>query len=138
MAIDLVGINPGNLPGYWPKISEQVKAFADLSGGRLTDRDIVTAVLRSDMQLWAATDGEHASAMLTQIAVYPTGHKDAKIFSATGHDADRWLELWPKFEAWARAQGCATVIADHCRPGWKKLLAPLGFAETHLVLEKRL
>ena len=134
---ELHGIPAELLDAYWPRVAGQVEELAGISGGRLTAQDIVRALRAKDMQLWGATEGDKISVMLTEVRNYPQ-QRDAVIFGAHGQNADEWLPLWPLFEKWAIDQGCKVVIATHCRPGWKKLLAPLGFTETHLVLEKRL
>lgn len=134
---DLIALSPDNIADRWGQIGAQVEAIADLSHGRLYVRDIVRAVRLGEMQLWAAMDGEKVSIMLTQLMRFPR-QTDCNLISANGQNADEWLPLWPQFEAWARSEGCAVVAATHCRPGWKKLLAPLGFTETFHVLEKRL
>ena len=134
---ELLGIPADSFDALWPRVAPQIEELAAISGGRLTTQDIARAIKERDMQLWAASEGTKLSVMLTQVINYPQ-QRDARIFSAHGQNADEWLTLWPHFEKWAIEQGCKVVIADHCRPGWKKLLAPLGFTETHLVLEKRL
>lgn len=133
---ELVAIPADRLAAHWPRIAAQVEELAGISYGRLTGRDICRAVRERDMQLWAATEGEHISVMTTQILNFPQ-LRECRIVSAHGQNADRWLPLWPLFEKWALENGCAIVAAE-CRPGWKKLLAPLGFTETRLVLEKTL
>lgn len=134
--LELLPIPASTVNEMWPQIAGQVEVLAEVSHGRLLAADIVLALLRRDMQLWAAHDGERFSVMLTEIVNHPR-QRDLHIISATGQNADRWAPLWPQFEDWARAEKCAVLTAT-CRPGWKKLLAPLGFAEEAIVLEKRL
>lgn len=120
----------------WPQIAGQIQVLAEVSHGRLRAADIMLAVLRRDMQLWAADGGDRLSVMLTEILNHPR-QRDLHIISATGQDAPQWRDLWPKFEEWARAQNCAVLTAT-CRPGWERVLAPLGFAKEAIILEKRL
>ena len=120
----------------WPQIAGQMEVLAEISHGRLRVADIMLAVMKREMQLWAAEDTDRFSLMLTEILNHPQ-QRDLHIISATGQNADRWASLWPQFEEWARTEKCAVLTAT-CRPGWKKLLAPLGFEETAIVLEKRL
>lgn len=135
---ELFVITVASPPDVWAAVMPHVHKLAEISHGRLTAPDIVQAVLKGKTQLWLAKDGKDVSVMLTEIIGWPTGHKDANIFACSGKNIETWLPLFPQVEAWARANGCGIIKADHCRPGFKKALAPLGFDEAHLVLEKRL
>lgn len=133
---ELIPIPATALGEYWSSIGGHVAELATISNGRLLVEDIIRAIARLEMQLWAARDDAGLSVMLTEILVHPR-QKDAHIISATGHNAERWTPLWPMFERWAKAEGCDLVTAT-CRKGWKKLLEPIGFSEASIVLEKRL
>ena len=99
--------------------------------------DIVRAIHEREMQLWAAMEArDFIGAMLSEVLVHPR-MKETHLLAATGHNADEWTPLMPRVEDWSRQNGCSVLKAT-CRPGWKKLLRPLGFEETHSVVEKRL
>ena len=134
--LELLPIPASSVNDMWPQIAGQVEALAEVSHGRLRAADIMLAVLKRDMQLWAAHGDDRFSVMLTEILDHPQ-QREVHIISATGQNADQWVPLWPKFEEWARAQGCVRLTAT-CRPGWEKLLSPLGFEKSAIVLEKRL
>jgi hypothetical protein len=137
MTAELVPIPAKNLVSELPRIAGHLAVLAEVSHGRLQVVDIVKAVRQRDMQLWAATsDDGDLSLMLTEILNHPR-QREAHLISATGQNADRWAFLWPQFEEWARREGCGLISAT-CRPGWKKLLEPLGFNEVSIVLQKRL
>lgn len=136
VGIELSQINVASFQQMWPKIAADVEALAEVSHGRLLAADIALAVLKNEMQLWIATGEVSSGLMLTEIVNHPR-QRDAHIISATGHNADRWVALWPQFEEWARANRCAVAMA-RCRLGWKKLLTPLGFDQLSIVVEKRL
>lgn len=132
----LDGIPADRLDAEWPKIAGQMDELAALTRGRMTAPDYARAIRAQELQLWCARDGEQFSLMTTHVVNHPQ-LRECRVVGAYGHDADRWLALWPRFEAWARAQGCAVIVGE-CRPGWRKVLAPLGFDESSIVLEKRL
>lgn len=135
--LELLPIPATAIHDMWGEIAGQMEVLAEISHGRLLASDIFLAVRNRDMQLWAARDDHgELSLMLTEILNHPR-QRDAHIISATGQNADRWVALWPKFEEWARAEKCV-VITARCRSGWKKLLAPIGFHEAEIILEKRL
>lgn len=134
--VDLVAIPADTIDANWHWLAGQLDEIAAVSGGRLTKMDVARSLLERDTQLWAAKDGDKVSVMTTQLLNFPQ-MRECRVIGARGQDVDRWLALWPQFEAWAIRNGCAVMTAE-CRPGWKRLLAPLGFTETRLVLEKRL
>lgn len=111
-----------------------LEALAKISKGRLAPQDIARLVNSDHMQLWQTAD--RTSAMLTEIVTYPQ-MRECQIVGATGEAVQSWLEIFPIFEDWARGWNCS-VIKLQGRKGWKRVLQPLGFEETGIVLEKTL
>lgn len=135
-AANLLPIPANRLIAEWPRVATLVHSLAEGTAGRLSAQDIVKAIQHSEMQLWAAQRENVIGVMLTEVLKHP--HlKEAHLLGATGHNADEWIDLMPQIEFWAKHEGCSNLKAT-CRPGWKKLLRPIGFQETHCVVEKAL
>lgn len=111
-----------------------LEALAAVSRGRLGPHDIARAVNADQMQLWQTPDRE--SVMLTELINYPQ-MRECRIISAAGENAQSWLPLWPTFEDWVRSHDCS-IIKLEGRAGWKRILEPLGFEQTAIILEKAL
>lgn len=125
------------IPGIWAEIRDHIAGACEFSGGKYAAGDILKALLARNMQLWLVVDGDRVAAIvLTEIASYPR-FKVCKLLACTGEARETWTHLIGEIEAWARAQGCA-VLESIARPGWERVLKPLGYTRTHVVLEKRL
>jgi hypothetical protein len=136
VAANLLPVPAERLIAEWARVAPFVHALADGTGGRLTCADIVKAIQHTEMQLWAAERENVIGVMLTEVLNHP--HlREAHLLGATGQNADEWIDLMPQVEFWAKHEGCKKIKAT-CRPGWKKLLRPIGFSETHCVVEKAL
>jgi hypothetical protein len=55
---------------------------------------------------------------------------------ATGHDLPLWVDQIKEFEKWAVENYGIKKIEIFGRPGWKKMLAPLGFTFSHVQMDK--
>lgn len=132
----LFGIPAEQFMGAWSRVSPFVHALANSSGGRYETADLIKAIQARDMQLWAALrdKNEVIGVMLSEVLCHPR-LREAHLIAATGRNAAEWIDMMPMIEAWGKAEGCGRIKAT-TRPGWKKLLTPLGFDETHCVLEK--
>lgn len=59
------------------------------------------------------------AAVITQISVWPTGMKTARLVAAGGVSIDKWVGEMSVIEEWARHNGCSLLEAGG-RPGWIK------------------
>lgn len=108
---------PWLLAALRPECGSEESLLADLALGRA--------------QLWA---GE-AAALVTQ-CVDEAGGRSLHVWLAGG-SLSEILKLRPGIEAWGRAHACVRVTLCG-RPGWRRVLAPLGFEPMGDELMRRL
>lgn len=76
-------------------------------------------IIAHEMQAWSDRDITYL--MVTQILVYPSGHRELNAFAAAGEDMDRLHR--PTIDAlleFAKAKHCATIAASG-RMGWLRV-----------------
>jgi hypothetical protein len=135
LLVELVGIHSTEIDEYWPCVLPFVQSAvenaydsADYVYERLKDRT---------SQLWTAqVDGEIEAICVTRLEVYEKG-KTCGIWICTGTGRTEWQHHMPTIEAWARANGCI-AMRHMARPGWARVLKPMGYEMTHVILEKDL
>lgn len=138
MKTRLVPIPANSLAEAWPQIAPFIAAIAEGSSGKYMSADLVKAVSARDMQLWATitADNEMLGVATSEVVQFPR-KKVSRLIGATGTDSNLWLEHMTEIEDWARQLGC-TANEPIARPGWEKVLMPLGYKKTHVMLEKQL
>jgi hypothetical protein len=88
-------------------------------------------------QLWTARRGDEVEAIcITRVEEYTRG-KACAIWICTGTGMEEWKHHMATIEAWAVENGC-TRMKHTARPGWQRVLKPMGYATTHVLLEKDL
>lgn len=108
-----------------------------MAGDGMTPGDAKRAIRKHEMQLWIAIDKGVQAAAMTEIT-QPYTVKCCRVLFLGGRDMARWFdELMGAIEHWARENGCHSMEAVG-RPGWKKIGAPLGYRQTHIVMQKEL
>lgn len=134
----LVHIAPQMLAEAWPQIGAFVAQMADRSSDKFMTADLIKAVSLQQMQLWAVVteEAKPLGCAMSETITFPR-RKVSRMIGGTGKDIGLWLDHIPTFEDWARSIGCSANEAL-ARPGWEKVLAPLGYKKTHVLLEKQL
>lgn len=122
----------------WPQIEGLIEAAVATARGAETAFDVRRMLNARDAQLWIWWDaGQVELLAITELKVYPR-RLAARIKICTGRaTAERMRACVLVIEAWARAQG-ATAMRHEARKGYARVLAPLGYTQTHVVLEKDL
>ena len=89
--------------------------------------DVFHAIIRGDMQLWAAEQG----CLVTEIIVYPR-KKVLHIFLAGGK-LECLTDMHNDVIEWAKLQGCSALTLSG-RMGWKKALERFDWKPAFLTL----
>ena len=133
----IVGLRADQIEPVWHKIRPLIADAVTHSDGKYEVLDILSALLARDMQAWAITKGDEIVAIvITEIINYPR-KKECRVLAVDGEGAKEWVHLVSEIEAWAKANGCQS-IEPIARPGWEKLMKPLGYKRTHIILSKEL
>lgn len=123
----------------WPLIRPGILSAVERSRGRMTEEFIAQQLLDGKWQLWTYwKNKEYRALAITQIILTGSGMKTLEGIICTGEDKELWENYIPNtLEAFARAEGCK-IFEMWARPGWEKILGPMGFRKTHVMLEKDL
>ena len=120
------------------QLAPYIQEAAAGSNGKFLGVDIARLLARGEWQLWTAREaGQLKAVLMTRIVFYPQ-LKACQLLAAVGEERDaNMLPFMPDIEAWAKSQGC-TLMEPIARAGWDRVLKPLGFVRTHVMLEKRI
>jgi hypothetical protein len=117
-------------------VVDYLEPAIELSRGRFSVEALREFHAKGRVQVWACLErGRVCGAVVTEIALYPTGRKVLRIFLLGGEG----LHLVPGgmkiLESYGREWGCAAIEAEG-RRGWGRLLH--GYRETWRAFEKEL
>ena len=136
MQADLHNIGRDGIDDIWPYVLPFVTQAMERSHYDTPD-DVRLALDKGTAQLWIASkNGNIEAVCVTQIETNAKG-SDCSIWICTGHDRQDWQHHLAEIETWARYEGC-TVMRHMARPGWAKVLKPMGYSVKHVCVEKLL
>ena len=133
------GVPAHQLAQAWPHVEEYLRTALSKGLGEYSLREVQLLLAKEKLQLWVVGDTESLEflgAFVTQVDESEVG-KFLNIFLCAGEDFDDWIHHLTMVEAWGREQGCI-YSKVYGRRGWKKKLAPYGYAEKYVVLRKKL
>lgn len=128
----LVAVRADELSGWLPLIRWQLESFADRSRGRHSVDHFIDGIRSGHFQCWLVVSDDVRAVCLTQVAVDDLD--TVLVTHCAGEDAKSWALFLLNICAWAKERGSKRVEAT-TRPGWERLLKPMGFKKTHVVLE---
>lgn len=124
---NLHGIQPDQLPIYWPYVLPLLeKPFIRLELFKDYGTDYVLEQVRAlKMQCWIAhEDNKITAVFITQVLDNPNRKVLAIPYvGAESGTIDTWIDAMDTFKAFARENGC-TIIRGWGRKGWEKVLKP--------------
>lgn len=134
----LTGVPRRHLETMWPLVLPWLAAVEEYADGRETVSDLRKWLDGGELQLWVwmEEDDTVTGVLITEIVHMAKG-LICRLRVCTGRDPERWIPSMSIIEAWAREEGCGGV-EPIARPGWAKLLAPIGYRVTHQVMWKPL
>ncbi len=138
--IQLVNIPPESVSKAWGIVKADIaNALARSNGYALADH-ILKWINEKKMQLWILWDPEaennkYYGVVVTEIIQRPL-QKCLNIKIMTGRHREKWQHLIKHIEDFAWQQDC-DLLELVARPGWKKILKPFGYRESHVLLEKK-
>ena len=88
-------------------------------------------------QLWVIVDDkDDIHGVCVSSIVKQPNYNVGIVNMATGHDLPLWADQIKEFEKWASKNYGVKKIEIFGRPGWKRMLAPLGFTFSHVQMDK--
>ena len=148
MGSEIVRVPEDGVDLAWPVLLPLLRKALDLPRGRqiVDEVEVYRACREGRAQLWAIYIGKEdrysqqaqlVGSLVTQIQLYPTGVRVARIQICGGAQMEKWLHLLSEIEAWAAEEKCSSIEVTG-RRGWKRVLAPLGYHEVETVIGKEL
>lgn len=130
-------VSSGMFPYVEDRLAPYFDGFAERSSGRWTADDYRGWVRDGTAQCWVVVDGEAdiKACLLTQIRTDRA--KTVEVIACVGEDRADWQHLMGEFAASCRDRG-HKLLRLVARPGWARVMKPLGFRETHRVLDMEL
>jgi hypothetical protein len=134
----LTGVPRHHLDTFWAKALPWLEGVEVRADGRETVADLRKWLEGGQLQLWIwlEEDLSVTGVLITEI-IKQAKATVCRLRVATGRDPKRWLPSLSIIEAWAKEQGCQRM-EPFARPGWHKMLQPLGYRVTHMIMEKPL
>jgi hypothetical protein len=119
-------------------VKDIADALARSNGYALADH-IKKWILEEKMQLWILWDQDskekYFGTVVTEVITRPL-QRCLNIRIMTGKHREKWQHLIKHIEEFAWQNKC-DLLELVARPGWKKVLKPFGYKESHILLEKK-
>jgi|TARA_R100001244_G_scaffold21433_1_gene22791 hypothetical protein len=139
--ITLVNIPNKSVNETWGLVKTDIANALNRSNGYALADHIKKWILESKMQLWilwdaeANKDSKYYGVVVTEIIQRPL-QRCLNIKIMIGKHREKWQHLIKHIEDFAWINNC-DLLELVARPGWKKILKPFGYTESHVLLEKK-
>ena len=137
--IELVQIPKENIDVVWPQCKGMI-ADAMTRNNYANASHFKKWISENKMQLWFLWDKEKDvqerlyGIVVTEVIQRPL-QRCLNIKIMTGKHREKWQHLIKHIENFAWQNNC-DLLELVARPGWKRVLKPFGFKESHVLLEK--
>jgi len=128
-------ISKNDIDDNWQKALPLLDRACLRSGERYNAEDLRNLIKTGDFQLWLVMDNDFAVAALVTEMLYWPKLRELRMIIMVGDKMEKWLDLLPLIERYAKDIGCAK-ISGVARAGWGKMLK--HYQKTHVFLEKDL
>ena len=133
----LYGIPAHLVDEVWDEVRPWIAAACKTSRGKFDENDIRIGCLEREDQLWIWRTETAFAVGITRIVNYPK-KSVCSLRIVTGRNMKEWyLPCLETIEKWAKANGCH-AMEFQARPGWERMIRPLGYDKTHLYLEREI
>ena len=119
--MELIQFKSNEIEKIWPLVKKHVQSALDRNQNFRNHFDVKENCINGLEQLWVIVD-----------------NKDDVhgVRIATGHDLPLWVDKIKDFEDWAFKNCGCKKIEIYGRPGWSRMLKPLGYNFTHVQMDK--
>ena len=139
--IQLVNIPNKSVNDTWELVKTDISNALNRSNGYALADHIKKWILENKMQLWILWDPEgnkdskYYGVVVTEVIQRPL-QRCLNIKIMIGKHREKWQHLIKHIEDFAWINNC-DLLELVARPGWKKVLKPYGYTESHVLLEKK-
>ena len=135
--IELIYVPTKSVNDVWALVKTDIANSLNRSNGYALADHIKEWILQDKMQLWILWDSQdkkYYGVVVTEIIQRPL-QRCLNIKIMTGNHREKWQHLIKQVEDFAWQNNCDSLELV-ARPGWKRVLKPFGFKESHVLLEK--
>ena len=139
--IKLYNIPTKSVDEVWGVVKNDIANALTRSNGYALSDHIKKWSKDTKMQLWILWDSEaekqnkYYGVVVTEVIQRPL-QRCLNIKIMIGRHREKWQHLIKHIEDFAWQQNC-DLLELVARPGWKKVLKPFGYTESHVLLEKK-
>jgi len=139
--IQLINIPSKSVNDTWGLVKTDIANALNRSNGYALADHIKKWILENKMQLWILWDPEgnkdskYYGVVVTEVIQRPL-QRCLNIKIMIGKHREKWQHLIKHIEDFAWINNC-DLLELVARPGWKKVLKPYGYTESHVLLEKK-
>jgi len=138
--IKLYNIPTKSVDEIWGVVKNDIANALSRSNGYALSDHIKQWIKETKMQLWILWDAEaekekYYGVVVTEVIQRPL-QRCLNIKIMIGRHREKWQHLIKHIEDFAWQQNC-DLLELVARPGWKKVLKPFGYTESHVLLEKK-
>ena len=139
--IKLYNIPTKSVDEVWGVVKNDIANALSRSNGYALSDHIKKWIKETKMQLWILWDSEaekqnkYYGVVVTEVIQRPL-QRCLNIKIMIGRHREKWQHLIKHIEDFAWQQNC-DLLELVARPGWKKILKPFGYKESHVLLEKK-
>ena len=138
--IKLYNIPAKSTDEVWGVVKNDIANALTRSNGYALSDHIKKWIKETKMQLWILWDSEaekekYYGVVVTEVIQRPL-QRCLNIKIMIGRHREKWQHLIKHIEDFAWQQNC-DLLELVARPGWKKVLKPFGYTESHVLLEKK-
>ena len=139
--IELINVPTKSVNEVWALVKTDIANALNRSNGYALADHIKKWITEEKMQLWilwdkeAAKESKYYGLVVTEIIQRPL-QRCLNMRIMTGRHREKWQHLIKHIENFAWLNNCDSLELI-ARPGWKKVLKPFGYTETHVLLEKK-
>ena len=138
--IKLYNIPTKSVDEVWGVVKNDIANALSRSNGYALSDHIKQWIKETKMQLWILWDAEaekekYYGVVVTEVIQRPL-QRCLNIKIMIGRHREKWQHLIKHIEDFAWQQNC-DLLELVARPGWKKILKPFGYKESHVLLEKK-
>ena len=136
--ITLYNIPTKSVDEVWGVVKNDIANALTRSNGYALSDHIKEWIKQQKMQLWILWDSEaekekYYGVVVTEVIQRPL-QRCLNIKIMIGRHREKWQHLIKHIEDFAWQQNC-DLLELVARPGWKKILKPFGYTESHVLLE---
>ena len=139
--IELITVPTKSVNEVWALVKTDIANALNRSNGYALADHIKKWIIEEKMQLWilwdkeAAKESKYYGLVVTEILQRPL-QRCLNMRIMTGRHREKWQHLIKHIEDFAWLNNCDSLELI-ARPGWKKVLKPFGYTETHVLLQKK-